>query len=467
MSQNSHNGRLTRFPEGSTRELWTIAFPLILAAMSGNLMIFLDRLILAHFSTDAMNAAATAGTVCALFQFGAIGISSIAEVFVGQYNGSKQKHLMGRPAWQMIWFSLMTYAVFLPFALWGGPYLLADEYLGPAMPYYQWLMFFGPFLAIFSALAAFFIGQGKTRLVFIVTIIGNLINLGLNIPFVFGINGILPPMGTAGAAIATVISQVLSVIILLFAFLNSNNRKFYGTSKFAFHFQEFWKCLKIGTPNAVGHMIEIAAWALVLNLMAEVGKAHITVWTIAQSVFILFIFASDGLQKAVITVAANLIGAKKSNLIRKLIFSSIKLTLIMAAIIAIPMMIFPDIFLLAFLPEDVTTLDLDELYTQIRLGLIAVWLVFLFDGFTWVLAGVFTAAGDTKFTMIMGAISAWIFGIVPVYIFIVKGGGSPSLTCFLLAGYAILNCFAFFLRYRSHKWKSKKVIDSAEEIVEA
>lgn len=463
----THHDKLTRFPEGSVRELWTITLPLILAGLSGNLMIFLDRLILAHFSTDAMNAATTAGIVVALFQYGAVGISSIAEVFVGQYNGSKQKSKMGVPAWQMIWFSLMTYIVFLPLALWGGQYLLAESFMDLAMPYYQWLMFFGPSLAIFSALAAFFIGKGKTRLVFIVTIIGNITNLVLNIALVFGIKGWFQPMGIKGSAIATVISQVIMVLILFSVFLNSNNRKTYGTKKFAFNFDEFWKCLKIGTPNSVGCMIEITAWAIILNMIANLSNAHITVWTIANSVFVVFAFTSNGMSKAVITIAANLIGAKKKDLVRKMMFSAIKLTLIIAAIIAIPMIIVPDLFYVAFLPQGTASIDITSIEGYIRAGLIGMWLFFLFDSLTWIFAGVFTAAGDTKFTMIMNAVSAWLFAIVPVYFWVVKGEGSPSSTCFIVAGYAMLNCFAFFLRYRTHKWKSKHVISSAEEIVEA
>lgn len=464
---DTHHDKLTRFPEGSVRELWTIAFPLMLAGLSGNLMIFLDRLILAHFSTDAMNAAATAGMVISLFQYGAVGISSIAEVFVGQYNGSKQKSKMGIPAWQMIWFSLMTYIVFLPLALWGGQYLLAQHYVNLAMPYYQWLMFFGPFLAIFSALAAFFIGRGKTRLVFIVTIIGNITNLVLNIVLVFGVNGWFQPMGIKGSAIATVISQVIMVLILFLVFLNSNNRRTYGTKKFGFNVDEFWKCLKIGTPNSIGCMIELAAWALILNMIANLGDAHITVWTIATSVFIVFAFTYNGMQKAIITISANLIGAKKQELVRNVMFSAIKLMLIIAAIIAIPMIVVPDLFYVAFLPQAAVSVDITSIEHYIKAGLIGMWVFFIFDGLTWVFAGVFTAAGDTKFTMIMNALSAWLFAIVPIYFWVVKGGGSPSSTCFLFAGYAVLNCFAFFLRYRTHKWKSKHVIHSAEEIVEA
>lgn len=458
--------RLTRYPEGSIRELWTIAFPLMLAGLSGNLMIFLDRLILAHFSTDAMNAATTAGMVIALFQYGAVGISSIAEVFVGQYNGSKQKSKMGIPAWQMIWFSLMTYVVFLPLAFWGGPYLLAENYVGMAMPYYQWLMFFGPMLAVFSALAAFFIGRGDTRLVFVVTIIGNVANLILNIALVFGIKGWLAPMGIEGSAIATVISQVIMVLILLFVFFNSRNRNVYGTKEFGFNFGEFWKCLKIGVPNSIGSMIEIAAWAFILNMMANLSDAHITVWSIANSVFVIFAFTNNGMQKAIITIAANLIGAKKQGFVQMMMFSAMKLTLIIAAIIAIPMLIFPDIFYAAFLPKEAVTVDLTAIRGYVQTGLIGMWIFFLFDGLTWVFAGVFTAAGDTKFTMVMNAISAWLFAIIPVYFLVVKWGGSPALTCLLVAGYSISNCFAFFLRYRTHKWKSKHVIESAEEIAE-
>lgn len=458
-----HNGRLTRYPEGSVRELWAIGLPLILAALSGNLMIFLDRVILAHYSTDAMNAVATASMVCYLLQYGAIGISSIAEVFVGQYNGSKQKELMGIPAWQMIWFSLLTYVAFIPLAIWGGPFLLAKEYLDLAMPYYQWLMFFGPFLAIFSALAAFFIGKGETRLIFIVTLLGNFINLILNIILVFGIKNWLEPMGTRGSAIATVISQVIMVLILFVAFLNKKNREIYGTKKLQFNFDEFWKCLKIGTPSSVGLMIEISAWALILNLMSSVSKAHITVWTVANSVFIIFAFTNSGLQKAVITIAANLIGAKKPLLISKMIRSAFKLILFIAGIIAIPLLVVPDLFVNAFFAQNITP----ELGKYVRVGLVGIWIFFLFDGLTWIFAGILTAGGDTKFIMITNAITAWAFAILPVYIFVVKGGGNPSLTPLLVAAYAVINCIAFFFRYRSHKWKSKHVIESAEEIVEA
>lgn len=469
MPQDHKHDRLTRFPEGGVREVWAIAFPLMLAAISGNLMMFCDRLILAHYSTNAMDAAVSAGMICAVFLYGAMGISAIAEVFVGQYNGSKQKFKMGEPIWQMIWFSLMTTIIFVPIALWGGQFFIANEYMEDGLPFFQWIMFFGPLGPLFAAICAFFIGRGRTSIVFIVTVLGNIINLLLDLILVFGIDGWLEPMGTKGAAIATVISEGIQVLILFRVFLNNNNRKVYGTKKFQFKFPEFWKCITIGTPNSVGHMIEIAAWALQLNLIARVSKDHITVFAIAQTILILFAFTSDGMQKAVITISANFLGSKRTSMIRKTIFSALKLHLIFVVAIAIPLVIYPAPLLHTFLPETASDIrsHLGTVYAYTQSGLIWIWVFFIFDGITWILAGVFTAAGDTKFTMIMNAIAAWAFAIVPVYFIVVKAGHSPVATCQIVALYAFLNSICFFLRFRGHKWRTKQVIASAETIVEA
>ena len=50
------NTSLTRYPEGSIRELWTISFPLMVSTFAMLFMIFTDRIFLAHYSIDAMNA---------------------------------------------------------------------------------------------------------------------------------------------------------------------------------------------------------------------------------------------------------------------------------------------------------------------------------------------------------------------------------------------------------------------------
>ena len=115
---------LTKYPSGSLRELWAISFPLMLSMMSGSLMIFLDRLLLARFSIDALNACVNATVIAAAWQFAFLTTAAIAEVFVGQYNGAGQHQKIGEPVWQMIWFSLLTGLLFIPLGLFSGPFFL-------------------------------------------------------------------------------------------------------------------------------------------------------------------------------------------------------------------------------------------------------------------------------------------------------------------------------------------------------
>ena len=107
---------LTKYKEGSIKELASIAFPLMMTSFSVMLMLFVDRLMLANYSLDAHNAAVKAATLGWAFLFGASSLAAIAEVFVAQYNGAGEKKRLGEPVWQMIWFSLATSVCFVPLA---------------------------------------------------------------------------------------------------------------------------------------------------------------------------------------------------------------------------------------------------------------------------------------------------------------------------------------------------------------
>ena len=76
--------------DSGLKSLAKISIPMMITVLSGHLMFFCDRAILAHYDWQAMNAAASAGMVCAVVQFAIHGIAIMSEVFVGQYNGARQ-----------------------------------------------------------------------------------------------------------------------------------------------------------------------------------------------------------------------------------------------------------------------------------------------------------------------------------------------------------------------------------------
>ncbi len=449
---NSVHQNLTKHPEGSIGELWAISYPLMLSALSGTIMLFIDRLVLARYATESMNAAAAASMFFFVVQFGTISVSAIAEVFVGQFNGAKQYLRVREPVWQMIWFSCMTALIFWPLAYFAPHYVIPADYIEEGTGFLTLLLIFGPLFPLNAALSAFFIGQGKTRIVTKAVIVGSLVTLILDCILVFGISGFVPEMGTTGAGIATGIGQLTGSLMLISLFFAKNNRQNYLTHKPSWNPRLFLDCLKIGLPSSIGHIIAITGWMFLIFVLSDTSAEHLTILTITQAVWVLFSFMTDGLQKGVTAVASNYIGARKEEKINQVLKTALKLSLVFLAFMAIPLLLFPGIFVQGFLPDGVTTLD-KSFMPVVAISLGWLWFAFCFDVFAWVISGVLTAGGDTRFIMWAHGIGSWAFGIAPIYYFVSLQGFSPVWVNILVSSQMILIAGMFYLRYKANHWK--------------
>lgn len=445
--------------QGHLRTLWKICLPLMLSAFSGTLMMFFQRIILATYDTQAMLAATAVWSTIVLFLFSAMSIAMIAEVFVGQYNGAKKWEHVGKPVWQMIWFAILSSFVMIPVGLFGHSLLIPQELAQAGAPYFKWMMIFSPFFPLTSALSAFFIGRGQVKTVTYSVIISNMLNLVLVYLLVFGVAGIIPPLGAKGAAIATGLSEASIAIGLFCIFLNANNRKRFHTHKFHFDKALFIKCIKISVPNTLGHAASTAAWALIMYMMAKRGLAHITVMSIGLSLWALFSFITEGLQKGVTAIAANYIGAKKQKQISEVLTTGLQLQFLLALVLAIPLVLFPHLLVEFFLSSNDTTGNASALRELVETSCRWLWLAYLFDGMAWVIDGVLTAAGDTRFIMFMHSIGTWLLCICPIYLFVVRMEGTPTLTLQLVTVFSFILFSCYFFRYKGKKWDNCLLIN--------
>lgn len=444
--------RLSKYPAASVREVWSVTFPLILTMMSGCIMFFVDRLLLARFSLEAMTAAASAGMAVAVFHYGFISIINVGEVFVGQYNGARSYHKVPVPVWQMVWFSLASALVFVPLAIWGKHYLMADPYDKYGEPYFFWLMILGFIWPLQAAFSSFFIGIARAKYVTIASIFGNVLNILLDFILIFGVEGWVPSMGSAGAAIGTVAAMSLQTLILIVLFLSKKYRDIYNTHKPTFNWTVLKDVLRISVLPGMGHMLEISCWAMQLNLLATVSQVHIAVQAIGQNVFILFIFLFDGMSKGATALSSNYIGANLRHHIPTILFSCLKIHLVFIALLGVLLLGFPEQFIESFIDPNVGKMEHDQILSFGRMAMFWIWCFVIFDGYAWVIAGVLTSGGDTRFITFIGSGVAWTLGILPMYIFIVKGNGSPSDAWMIVALYSMVTFTFYLLRYNSKRW---------------
>ncbi len=448
---------LTRYPTGSARELWTITWPLMLTTASSYLMILCDRLILARYSSNAMNAAATTGITFATFQYGFMAIVLIGEVFVGQYNGKKRYQLIGPSVWQMIWFSLFSSFVFFPVGKFFSEIFVAKEFESFGVPYFRILMYFGPVFCLVGALSTFFVGRGITKIITVVTVLGAVTNVLLDILLIFGIEGYIPEMGSTGAALATGIAQLLECCILAIVFLSKRNRLQYGTNNTRFKKNLFFKALKIGFPSGLMHVIEIGSYALLYQLLASVGNAYITTYVIGQNFYLLFCFVTEAFHKGITAIVSNLIGAQNYAPIHKTLRAAFKVALFVIVIGGVIMLCYPDLLIQFFLKENQSGLTNEALQSMIRSSLFFFWLVLISDVALWIFSGVLTASGDTKFLMWVTTIGTWVGFVFPCLLFIKVLHYDPALMWEIMPLYMFFMLIAYWVRYKAKPWEKVKV----------
>lgn len=439
----NHSNALTRFPTASLRELVVLSFPLMLVLFSTSLMGFVDRWLLGRYSIDAMQAGVNAVYLCMLFQIPCMRITSIAQIFVGQNKGSGNLSRLGEPVWQMIWFSLFTMCITLPLAPLGERLFLSGTSIhAEASQYFRFLMFFNFLFPLNAALASFFIGQGKTKIVTLTIILSHVLHFILDFLLIFGISGIIPPMGILGAAISTACAQILACSILFFFFLNGECRKNYGTSRWNLHWGSMWTCIKVGLPRALTKFILLASWTAIARIMIIKGDDYLLVLSIGGTLNLLFSFINEGIGQAILTISSNILGSKNLELLKKLFRSSFFLLSLEALLLSIPFIFFTEYTISIFFKESLSLVQIALLVKSCHW----LWLFFLFDGFGWINLSVLTAFGDTVFLMIYNAIATWILGFIPVYFGMNVYGWTADKLWLTMAFSCFGGCLTYFLR---------------------
>lgn len=438
--------------DSSLKSILSISFPLILSALSSNLLYLIDRMILAYYSINSMNAAAISGNFVAIFSFIFTSIAGIAEIYVGQNNGKRCYRDLAIPVWQMIYFSLIGFIILFPFGYFAEYINLIPEYcVKEALDYQRPLIYLAALPAIKVAIASFFIGQGKTKIITYAVLLGAISDIVLDILFIFGYKNFIPEMGCKGAAIATVLAEIVQILVLVVAFFNKDNRLRYQTaSNMRFNKEIFKGCLRLGYPMSVGRIFELLAWYFVYIAISHVSKDLAIIQGICVSVYVFFAFICDGISKSAATVSANLIGQRDLNSIRKSFKTFLEIILVLGGVIAIPLAIFPEslLFFLNMIHEDIS-----RLYPAIKVIFKLLTINITLEAIGSLFWGILMSGGDTKYPMIINLCTLWGCVVLPVCsLYFLHLLNSTILIYWLTMIWCIVTLILFYKRYQTLKW---------------
>jgi multidrug resistance protein, MATE family len=440
-------GQLTSFPVGTLRELWTLAYPIMVSLLSVGVMILANRVYLARYSVHAFNAVSEAAMFFMTFEFTMATLASVSEVLIGKAFGAQQYDKVARPVWAMIWMSVSSFLIFIPLAAFGANWIFSSSpNKALAHDFFSTLSYFGPLFPLNAALASFWIGRGKTSFVTCLVAISSILNILIDPVLIFGLFS-FPSLGVKGAALARGISQLVLAITLFAAFLSKPNRSQFKTDNWRFDFASFKQVFSFGSSQALSMLAQCFAWAMFFRIMSLASQSHILACGISDALYFFFNFAIEGVSKAVSSVVANLIGAKRFSEIKLVSWAGMRVLFIFGLILATLFIAAPDIILGVFLPHDLRLPQ--EVLSVLRSSLTWVWLTLIGESFLFLWGGILMACGDTRFTLVASSFFIWIFGVGPAYVVTLKWGQPANVAL-------AVGCLYYFFAGAAYLYRVRK-----------
>ena len=399
------------------RLLFSMSLPMILSMLVQALYNIVDSIFVAQIGETALAAVSLAFPVQNLMIAVSVGTGVGVNALLSRSLGEKNQETANLAAVNGIFVFFLSYLLFAVFGLFFARMYFTVQTSNPEIIEQGTIYLsvcsifsFGIFLEI--ALERIMQSTGRTIYNMITQGLGAIINIILDPILIFGLFG-FPRMGILGAAVATVIGQIIAMLLLLYFNIRKNSDVNLNMRRFRPDTAIIAEIYRVGLPSIIMQSISsVMTFGVnkILLLFSETAVSVFGIYFKLQSFIFMPVF---GLNNAMVPIVAYNYGAARKDRIMKTIRSSVTAAVaIMLAGLAI-FQIFPEQLLYLF--------DASEHMMGIGVpALRIISLSFLFAGYCIVIGSVFQALGNGVYSLITSAArqlvcilpAAWLFASV-------------------------------------------------------
>ena len=424
--------------------LYTMAVPLMLSLLIQSLYNIVDSIFVAHLSEKALTAASLVYAIQFLMIAIGVGTAVGLNALLSRKLGQKKPEEACRAATTGLFLMLGTSLVFtlvgllfsnqIAVALTGDPELqqLCREYLSVNL-----VFCWGIFLQTYGQ--RLLQAVGDTVLSMVSLIIGAVVNIILDPIMIFGLLG-CPAMGIRGAAIATVIGQLIGAAAALWFNRVKNPVIHVRLKGYRFLWQDVADIYRVGLPTIVMQAIGSVMTFAMNNILIAFSSTAVAVFGVyfkLQSFVFMPIF---GLNNGMVPIISYNYGARRPNRVKK----TIKLAVCYAEGIMLA-----GFCIFQFAPRQVLSIFAAS-DAMLAIGIPAMRIIclhFLLAGVSIVLSSVFQALGNGVFSLIV-SVCRQLFVLLPAAWLLAQSGSVNNVWwAFLIAEFvSILMSLAFYAR---------------------
>jgi len=442
----------------------SLSFPVILGLLGHTFVAFADNIMVGQLGTAELAAVSLGNSFVFIAMSLGIGFSTAITPLVAESDGAKDT-ASGKSALKhgLVLCTVLGLALFFLILL-CKPLMhhmkQPIEVVTLAMPYLDLVAFSLVPLIIFQALKQFSEGLSQTKYPMYVTVVANVINIVLNYLLIYGTFG-FPEMGIVGAAVGTLVSRVVMVILLWAIFRYKDKFKAY-VRDINFKVIEksvLTKIINLGFPSALQMFFEVAIFTSAIWLSGVLGKNAQAANQIALNLSSMTFMVGMGLGVAAMIRVGNQKGLKDFNALRRIAMSIFLLTFILEVVFAILFLAFRDILPTIYLNNNdlINAADNTEvIFLTGQLLLVAAFFQ-ISDGLQVVVLGALRGFQDVKIPTLITFIAYWMIGFpVSFYLGLYTPLESVGIWLGLLAG---LTASAIMLYIRFNYLTKKHIED--------
>lgn len=447
------NGLENNLSEGSVlKKLVTFAIPFLISNLVQSFYNVADMLIVGNFcGPNSMSGVNIGGQITFILTNIVIGLCMGATVLIGQYVGAGNREGLKKVTATIITLLLvLALAITVVMLIFKGPVLRLIR--TPAESYaesesYLTVTVIGlVFIFGYNALSAILRGMGDSKHPFYFVMIACVTNIALDFLFVAGLG-----MAAFGAALATVISQGLSMILCI-GFMVRNNFQFdFRPSSFRIDREQLRRIIKIGLPTSVQNGVTTISFLFITAIVNMVGGVSASAAVGAVGKFNSFAFMPTmAMSASVSAMAAQNLGANRPDRA----VHACKIGIVASVIITWLFFVFVQLFpaqILSLFGNDPQMISDGVTYLR------SFSFDFLVVPFIFCINGLLIGGGHTLFTLFNSMLSSVLLRVPVCYIFGVVmekglfgiGMGAPTASFG-----ALLVVIAYLL---SGKWKVNRI----------
>jgi len=434
------------------RRVLTLAWPAVLEQLLNMSVGLADTYIVGHLGAAPLAAVGLSLQSLNLFWalFGALGVGSTA--LVARRIGAGEKEAANDVARQSVLLALLI-GLLVAVVLWlGAPHFMrwlgAEPeviHLGAAYiratastVYMMSLLFVG---------SAILRGAGDTRTPMLIMLLINVVNIVVAYVLAYGV-GPLPRLGVLGSGIGAATARAIGGLLILTLLVRGNGPVKVGRQVPRLDFQTIGQVLRIGLPTAGEQLLMRFGQVVLATFITGLGTVAYAAHQVAINALSVAYMPGWGFALAATTLVGQELGAGRPERASKSAYESLRLVVIIMAVMGGLVSLFPAQVMAVFTSEQ----DIIEAgIPALRVAGIAM----PFLGISFTLAGGLRGAGDTTSVLVIIGVCIWLVRVASAYWLSARLG---LLGVWIAIGLDFaVRAALMALRFRSGKWKLVQV----------